>query len=247
MGHLKSRLDFAENQYKKILSESKKSKRRYVTLKFMTGVELIVCLGGFFSKNSNGSFYSIGYKDIISIFPYQTFFWLLLGFLTLLAYPLSLVLPFSFVLVYYGTMTIMMFLFSFWFSNEKRSKLDNYLTKLIPKLYPLSLHFTLKSYRTTTIHELVHFYDKRLNLFNYNNFKSVSLGSKDKNYYNKVTEINAHLVAKVHSLKSTKFNSFESFYKKVSKIEMFNYLTDENKNLAYKYLDEYYHEISKEN
>ncbi len=247
MGHLKNRLDFAENQYKKVLSESKKNKRKPVKLSFITGVELIICLGGFFKKDSNGTFYSNGHKDIISIFPYQKFFWSLLITLSALVVPLSLILPFKIILIYYFIIVFLMVVFNSFFTNNKRSNLDIYLIKVIPKLYPLSLYYTLKIYRRTVIHELVHFYDKRLNLLSYNNFKSVKFGSEDENYYNTVTEINAHLVTELYTLKNKKFKSFESFYKAVSKQEMFKHLTDDNKKLTYKYLDEYYHQINKEN
>ena len=140
-----------------------------------------------------------------------------------------------------------MMLFGFWFSNNKRSKLDVYFVKIIPKLYPLSLYRTLTWCSRTTIHELVHFYDKRLDLMSYQNFKVNDIGSKDENYYNEVTEINAHLVAKLYQIKNNEFNSFELFYKEVSKHTMFKYLTDDNRKLVYKYLDEYYHETKKEN
>ena len=248
MGHLSNRLKFAEQQYEKILTEAKKSKRKSVVLKYITGIQLTVCLGGFFHKDSHGNFSSSGiHKDIISIFPFGPFFLVLLSVLSLLTVPLIFIFPITIVLIYYTITTIFLCLFGFWFSNNKRSKFDNFLSRMIPKLYPFSLHRTLTWYSRTTIHELVHFYDKRLDLMSYQNFKVNNLGSKDKTYFNEVTEINAHLVEKLYIIKNKKFDSFVLFYKEVSKHTMFNYLTDDNRKLVYKYLDEYYHETKKEN
>lgn len=81
-------------------------------------------------------------------------------------------------------------------------------------------------------------------------FIEIQMDDIDRHYnntYNEQTEINAHLVTAVYKLRNKKFNSFELFYKKISKNTMFKYLTDDNKKLAYKYLDEYYHETKKEN
>ena len=249
MGYLLNRLKFAEEQFNMTLKKSKKSKRKPIRNIYSTGVELTIKLGGYAHRDVSASFSSNGFKkDIITFFPFVSFFVIFLLLITLVIMPLTLVAPVIIVSVYYAITIVSLMLLGYWFSNEKRSKFDNFISKFIFKFYPFSLYRTMKMFRLSAIHEFVHFYDKRIDSLNYHsNFKNIRLGSKDKNYYNEVTEINAHFVSKLYKMKNKKFKSFGLFYKSVSKIRIFKYLTEPNKKLIYKYLDEYYHETRKEN
>lgn len=248
MGYLLSRLNFAEEQFDKILEKSKKTKRKYVIIKYFTGIELTFCLGTFLSKDATGIFSSMTTtKDVISLFPFTLFFWCMISILFLVIVPLIFIVPILYVYVYWFVMLGVMIGATSWLSNDKRTKFGDFIVKLIPKIYPLSLYRTLKLMKKTSIHEIVHFYDKRLDLLTYDNFKFVSSDSINKTYYNKITEMNAHVVVRLYELKNKNFKSFELFYKSVSKHIMFDYLTDKNKRIVYEHLDEYYHELKKEN
>ena len=225
MSQLKNRLDFTQQQLDYIIEQAKKNKKKSLVINYKTGVDLTISLGKENQDEASGRFRSSGFKkDRIDIYPYMYFY--------IMTCLVLLILPFINPYMAFFTIPTTCFLLAV-----------ASFPSIAFRLFPFNLHTALLFTKGTMIHELTHFYDMRVDSLNYNsNFKRVNLPTKNQRYYNEKTEIHAFLVSKLYKIKNRKFTSFEEFYKVVSKIKMFKYLTKENRKYVFSLLDNYYTE-----
>lgn len=237
MGHLSNRLKFTKKLLKDIIKESKKLPKNKVILNFVNGESLSVGVSDVIMFDRAADY--THYNNKIRLYPHEDYLYRYL-FILLFIYPSAFISFFLFLMLFLIFYSIFMYL-----CISKNSEFSKNI-KLF--LYRRNTYKTILKSKISLIHELTHFYDRRIDSLNYvNNFirpTEFEIDIDDKTYYNTKSEINAHITSVLYSIENKKFKNFKSFYKKIKKRKrnLFKYITEENKEIIEKQLKEYYEE-----